>query len=192
MDMFFNNLTRIGDDADVRSQEDLANQAYNQYLLSNYYEQDLVGAAVKGTQYPTVLAGSVAGSAPFGNGSVSTYEELAYADITRLKERIRIEPRPYMTIPYLGRGNGDVDIESELRMGGGSTMHELKSDIQMTEQQYNTIDQYPMEDTLRARMMDTRFCIEEDAEKGWVRGGMNSRETYKQNGTYSESYASRF
>jgi hypothetical protein len=82
--------------------------------------------------------------------------------------RIQLSERPFLTIPYLGRGSCDPVLESNLLQG--DSMSSRKSISTISETNYMDYENYPMMDSLK---QSVGSGIEENA--GWVRGGTPAR-----------------
>ena len=92
--------------------------------------------------------------------------------------------RPFLTVPYMGRGVGNSCTESEL----------LTGDQTGTKRQCNTlseitIDNYftPLVSCLQSNVQNPQNLIPEVAKTGWVRGGVPSRQIVK-NINYSRNF----
>lgn len=80
--------------------------------------------------------------------------------------------RPYMTVPYAGRGPGNVDIETQIQPGestGSKRSCNTLSGI--------TIPNYftPLIDHLAANVQNEKHIVEEAVDPAWVRSGVPSR-----------------
>jgi hypothetical protein len=78
-------------------------------------------------------------------------------------------------VPFLGKGNVDVAVENGLFWG--DTLREKKSTVLMNEKQPIDLENFPLMN--KDRFTDPRRHIEQSAAKDWVRGGVPSREIYK-------------
>ena len=80
--------------------------------------------------------------------------------------------RPYMTVPYAGRGPGNVEIETQIQPGestGSKRSCNTLSGI--------TIPNYftPLIDHLAANVQNEKHIVEEAVDPSWVRSGVPSR-----------------
>lgn len=80
--------------------------------------------------------------------------------------------RPYLTVPYMGRGPGDMNLESQLVPGEATAV----------KRQCNTLSgvsiphQFtPLVDHLEYNVQNPEHIVEEVADDTWVRGGAPSR-----------------
>ena len=175
MDFMFNNISRIGQDSYNHTQEATMNNAQASYSLTNLSGNDQ-GASSLSTKFPTMNMKSTSQVGPYGN-NVDDSSKLLQSKLTNANHRINLQERSYLTVPYLGKGNVDVGLENSLRVG--DTFKEKKSNVQLNEQPCDDIKKYPIHKDIRSSVTNPKQCIEESAVKGWVRGGLPSREIYK-------------
>ena len=95
------------------------------------------------------------------------------SELTNKKGPISLYERPYLTVPYMGRGVGDPCTESSLKEG--ITTQERK--------QCNTLagihlpHQYtPLVDCLASEIQDPVHIVPEVNSQDWIRGGYPSRQ----------------
>ena len=81
--------------------------------------------------------------------------------------------RPFLTVPYLGRGS--VDPTLELQMKEGEPMGEKKSVSTVMSQSFMGYTLYPTDNNMEDRVSNTKNTVEESAMNGWVRGGADTR-----------------
>ena len=86
--------------------------------------------------------------------------------------QIWAQARPFLTVPYMGGGRGNPDVESlllhaeQVRLGKEcGTVTENFFDGQFT----------PMIDMLKKNFQNPKNLIPEVAANGWIRGGIDSR-----------------
>ena len=176
VDFTFNNLSRMGQDEYNYTQDSLANNSHSSYMLTNLYNKDEKKAAQLFTRYPTM---NIKGSNQVGQYGYNVNESSALLNgkLTNMNCKISLQERSYLTIPYLGRGNADVGLENTLKFG--DTLKEKKSISQLNEQEFCDLKKYPLRKELKSSVSDPKKMVEESAVKGWVRGGLPSREIYK-------------
>ena len=87
-------------------------------------------------------------------------------------ENLQLHQRPFLTVPYLGKGPGNVDVESTLKQG--DSVRDRKTTIM--DQEFMDYSKYPLNEDLKARFNDPSKSIEELAMEGWTRGGASTRE----------------
>ena len=176
VDFMFNNLGRIGYDEYNYTQSNTMNNAHSQYMLSNLYKTNDRDATSLLTQYPTMNMKSTSHVGPFGY-NVDDKSKLMNSKLTNLNCKINLQERSYKTVPYLGRGNVDVGLENSLRFG--ETLREKKSKVQIGEKTQCDVKKYPMQKEIKDTVCNPSNLIEESAVNGWIRGGLPSREMYK-------------
>ena len=173
-DFMFNNMGRIGSDVTDNSQRNISNERYSGYILNNHFSNidDTVHFA---TLQPTVNFRGNGGG--FGlSGSVVDNDStlLINANQSREFEKLQLFQRPYLTVPYLGKGSNNPDLESQLLQG--ELTSDKKSISNISGISYIDHNTYPLMDSLKTRMDDAKFSVEELGLDGFVRGGTSSRE----------------
>jgi hypothetical protein len=89
-------------------------------------------------------------------------------------EKLQLFSRPFVTVPYLGRGSVDAVLESQLQQG--EPIHDKKSISTIMDKSFFNYTQFPLDDQMQNRVNDTKNTVEESALTGWVRGGMATRD----------------
>lgn len=86
---------------------------------------------------------------------------------------IRAQARPFLSVPFMGGGRGNPDVESELLHSEVSRMGKACDTVteQFFPQQYT-----PLVPTLQKTIQNPNNLIPEVAASGWIRGGLPSRE----------------
>ena len=176
VDFMFNNISRIGQDTYNHTQEATINNAYASYTLTNFSEKNENKALSLSTKYPTMNMQSTSQLGPYGS-HVDDSSDLLKSKLTNANTRINLQERSYLTVPYLGKGSVDVGLENNLKFG--DTFKEKKSSAQLNEKSYSDLEKFPLHKDLKNDTVNPKKHIEELAVKGWVRGGLPSREIYK-------------
>ena len=173
-DYTFHNTTRIGEDSCDLSQQNIQNAASANYLLSNFRPdcpmKDPIAFA---TSQPSV---NFSGSHQVGIGgcNIDDNSKLHLTDISKPKCRISLYERPFLTVPYLGRGSSNPGLESQLQQG--ELANNRKSINPSSEVCYSNYSQTPMIPSLKATIDNPANLVEGVAAEGWIRGGLPSRE----------------
>ena len=113
----FYQTTRLGDDKTDLSQRTLQNSEFANYILDSFRPSCPMNTAIDfATSQPNV---NFTGSRQLSVGGTNIAEssQLLINDISRTKCRISLLERPYLTIPYLGRGKCDPMLESQMQQG---------------------------------------------------------------------------
>ena len=170
----FDNMSRIGNDNTAIDQRNLQNLNNTNYQTQNYYPYCPMSKAIDfATQQPNV----------FYNGSheggikgceIEANNELKFSHINRPACKISLNARPYLTVPYLGRGLGDPELE--LKIKTGENYNNRKTNNTTMEKCFSDYKNYPLMDDIKDSVTNTKYLIETDAMNGWTRGGMSARE----------------
>ena len=171
----FDQLSRIGNDSTSYTQENILNMNHANYMTYNPYKVDCKSALEFATSQPNIFINGGTYSVGPGGCNIAESTLLEKSVLTNPHIKISLHERPYKTVPYLGKGNVDVTLENSLLWG--DNLREKKSSIQLNEKDLSGLDNYPLMNA--ERMTDSRKHIEADAAKDWVRGGVPSREIYK-------------
>jgi hypothetical protein len=173
----FNNTGRIGADATDKTQQNLANTQYTNYVLTDHFSSNLSDSHVQfATQQPTMNFNGLANGNGIHNAAVDNESTLKLKSTEeRPLEKLQLFSRPYLTVPYLGRGSCDPSLESQLLQGEPVT--EKKSVSTIMEKSFGAYSLYPTDNKMENRVTDASNTIEESAMAGWVRGGKSTRET---------------
>ena len=164
-DFLFNAMGRIGVDS---TQRNLSNTRYAEYTLDGVQNGD--SYVQFATSAPTInFRGTVGGGLP---GSAVDFDSLLMikAEQQRAFEKLQLVQRPFATVPYLGRGAIDPALESQLRQGEAASERKSVSTNSET-----THVEYPIMDSVKDRVTNPNYSVEEAALDGWVRGGQASR-----------------
>ena len=96
--------------------------------------------------------------------------------LTNLNCKINLQERSYKTVLFRS-WKVDVGLENSLRFG--ETLREKKSKVQIGEKTQCDVKKYPMQKEIKDTVCNPSNLIEESAVNGWMRGGLPSREMYK-------------
>ena len=170
----FDNLTRVNEDSAGITERDLQNQGHNNYTTANHVKhragmEEPIGFA---TGQPNIFY-----KGPHGAIDGSTIDDesnlLISSSQTNTKCKLNLQTRRFVSVPYLGRGPHNPDIESKLLQG--SFIDPKKSCKQETEKSYNR-EKTSLVKSVRHSIQNPRYLIESSARKDWVRGGLPSRQ----------------
>ena len=97
---------------------------------------------------------------------------------THPKCRISLQSRPYLTVPYLGKGPGNCDVETKI-LHANQDNH--KKSVQCSsEKSYIPYLHYPLLEPIKQKITNPKHLVEEDASSGWIRGGVSTRDLTRQ------------
>jgi hypothetical protein len=164
-DFIFNQLGNITDDNTDITQRTLQNTHFSNLVLTNYFRDKVSNEQIDFiSQYPALDYTGVIGPA-VGGALVDGESKLFIGtDQERALGKLQLFSRPFLTVPYLGRGSCDPTLESQLLQG--EVVRGKKSVSPLIEQNYSI---YPLPEQVNA--------VEELALGGWNRGGLDTRTT---------------
>ena len=171
-DFQFHNMTSLGDDKNDLSQKTVQNSHASTYMLTNYKTECPMNSAI---DFATQNKLNYEGSHQVGiNGcNVEESNKLLRSTITNPGCRYNLEPRPYTTVPYLGKGIRNPVLSSQLQQGEYTINR--KSTNLINEMDLIDYRQIPMIPSLKATINNPANLVEGVAAEGWVRGGVPSR-----------------
>ncbi len=172
----FNQLGRANNNPVDNSQRNISNSKYATYNLSNYLGNDLNHVKFATQQPIFVPNGLSRGNGLSGNVIDVDSQLLIKTKEERPYDKLQLMQRPYMTVPYLGRGYSNPVLESQLQQG--ETIRGKQSVSTVTEQSFLNYSLYPTDEAMMDRVNNP--SIEESAMSGWVRGGSDTRITTDQ------------
>lgn len=181
----FNNLGSIKYDSTDQSQSNVYNTRFANYTLSSYFGENLSDTHVKfATEQPAVMFnGTFLGRGIGGNViDIDSQLLLNQEQNQRAFEKLSLNSRPYATVPYLGRGSCDANLESQLLQGEFTS--DKKSVSTIMDKPFTDYSQLILDEHMNERVNNTDYTVEENS--GWVRGGsatrdMSTDEYYKKN-----------
>ena len=170
----FYNMNRMEDDKTTQTQRELQNDRFSTYATTNYFSENANDAQIKfATEQPAVVPNSVTGSGVGSENIVNESALIIEKEKARNLGRLNLMQRPFLTVPYLGRGS--VDPSLELQLQEGELFTDKKSTSTIMSQSFMGYTMYPTSKEMEERDSDPRHSIEESALKGWVRGGSDTR-----------------
>lgn len=170
----FNNLGRIGTDLTDNTQKNLYNTRFANYMLSEYQTTHPTQNSIDfATSQPSLMVNGSIGTGI--NGSVIDNDSflMLNTEQARSLEKLQLMPRPFLTVPYLGKGSCDPLLESMLQQG--ELAHDKKSASTMAEQSLMKYAMYPTDSDMEEHVSKPIDA----ALGGWTRGGENSRFSQK-------------
>ena len=181
-DYSFYNMARIGAEEVDNSQRNLSNTRFSGYMLSNYFAEPSMGSHVDfATQQPLMSFSNRSGAGLSGH-LVDTDSLLTIKrENARSLEKLSLNQRPFLTVPFLGRGSCDPLLEAQMMQGENSRDKKSVSTIMTKNFMEHTM--YPVDDEMGKKLGDG--AIQEAALDGWIRGGVLTREMSK-DGAFSK------
>tara|TARA_Y100000591_G_scaffold211852_1_gene183813 strand:- start:171 stop:743 length:573 start_codon:yes stop_codon:yes gene_type:complete len=182
----FDNITRIGDDVCALSERDMQNNNFGSYTTQNYFEKfcGMKQPIQFATKQPNVFYKGGYGIVGAGGCNVDSDSNLRIGSIqTNPKCRIDLHERPFKTVPFLGRGRPQPVKESKLLQG--EYVGDKKSCKNVTEKSFGNLE-VDLVPSLRETIQNPNNLIEGVANKGWIRGGIPSREITRDNDYFTK------
>lgn len=172
----FNNADRIGSDATDQSQTNVYNTKFSNHMLSNYFSDKTSNGHVNfAIKQPAVMFSGITHGSGIHNDAVDVESVLKLkTQQDHAVEKLQLFQRPFVTVPYLGRGSCDPALESKLLQG--EMVADKKSTSTIMDKSFEKYALYPTDQKMENRVKDASNTIEEAALDGWVRGGMSTRE----------------
>lgn len=175
-DYSFYNLGRIGSDAVDNTQRQIANTRMANYTLGNYFNDPSTDSHIQfATTYPRMMFSAVNGGHGLIGSAVDADSKLVLGvEQTRSLEKLNLNTRPFVTVPYLGKGSCDPALELQLLVGENSM--EKKSVGTIMSKSFMDYSMLIPDDQMESRVKDAKHTVQEVAMDGWVRGGIMSRQ----------------
>ena len=169
----FDNISRIGSDNCDLTNKSIQNTKASNYLLENFTAYSpLTGAVNLAMSQPNIfLNGSPCGG--INCNSIDANSSLKFSQISKSKERVVNQERLFSTVPYLGKGPCNVDVEDRL-IGGDLNINRKSADPNSEVSQIDHI-YYPLIPSIESTISNPKNLVEGVAASGWVRGGVPSR-----------------
>jgi hypothetical protein len=178
-DYKFNNMTQINNDECALSQSNVQNTEASNYMVKNFYPAcPMTNAMNFALQQPNIFYN---GSHQVGieGCNIDTNSQLTMSRISKPPCRLNLLERPFVTVPYLGRGRSNVNMESQLQQG--EQFFNSKSTNPSSEVSYINYKNYPLIPEIENTITNPSNLIEGEAAAGWIRGGLPSREFARDN-----------
>lgn len=173
----FDSLTRLGDDTCYISETQKQNTSFGAYSITNHFANNcgLVEPMKFALNQPNVFVNGGFGHTGAGGCNVDSDSMMKIGKVqNRPKGRISLYTRPFVTVPYLGRGALDAVKESQLQQGQAVT--ELKSCSTVSENSFLEYHNYPLIDEIKETISNPVNLVEGAASEGWIQGGIPTRD----------------
>ena len=177
---YFDNLSRIGLDSCSKTQEDLQNVSFCNYMTQNYFQSDCT------MQKPFDVALSNPGvvlNGGYGSGAggcnIDNSSKLLIGTVqTHPRCHIDLYQRPFATVPYLGRGSVNPVLEAQI-LQGEQVIDKRHSVNPLAEKSYLKYSHTPLLSDIQQIHQSRRF--ESEIDPNWSRGGVDTKQ-YGKNG----------
>ena len=172
----FNNTDRIGSDKNDQTQNNVHNTRYANHSLASFFSENTSSQHVNfAVQQPTMTFSGIShGNGLNGNVIDDESNLVIKTEQTKPFEKLQLFQRPFVSVPYLGRGSCDPALEAQLQHG--EVVAGKKSVSTIMDKSFSQYQLYPTDDKMEERVNDAAYTVEEAALDGWVRGGKSTRE----------------
>jgi hypothetical protein len=170
----FQNMSRIGLDNCFTQQRDIENTNYTNYMLENYFASDcsMMKPIELATSQPAMIPSGGYGSGA-GGCNINNSSQLLIGSIqTHPRCRISLLERPFATVPYLGRGNTNPIIESQIQQGEQTITKKSVSSL-------GQISQFSYYPPILGQANQQRMNDYNNALGTTPRSGINSKDMYR-------------
>jgi hypothetical protein len=170
----FYSLDRIENDPTTETQHTIQNTRYANYNILNLFPETPKQSIQFATSQPAVFPNGQSHGSGLGAANIDADSMLLLkTEQQRALGRLNLVQRPFVAVPYLGRGAGDTTLELQLQQGEIATDRKSVSTIMSQSFMGHTF--YPTTPEMEERVTDSRNTVEESALDGWVRGGSLTR-----------------
>lgn len=175
-DYKFNNTGRIGYDMTDNTQQNIQNSRYSSYNTSLFFSDKITDSQLDfvSTQPTMNIYGTALGVGIGGSKIDDDSHLLINTTQERALDKLQLFQRPFVTVPYLGRGSCDPVLESQLLQG--ENVSDKKSITTVMDKSFLGYTMYPTDDKMEERVNNTKNTVEESALNGWIRGGIPTRD----------------
>ena len=171
--------TSLGSDPCYQSTKEEQSVRVGEYNVNNFYS---CGCGAKETEkvamdQPTLIFRDGYGASGMDGCRIDTDSVFKNGTVlTNPKCKQQLFTRPYLTVPFMGRGKGDSCVETPLQTGEDTFQR----------RECNTLSEVtlhnqfmPLITCLKDNVQNAKHLIQEDSKKDWIRGGLPSRQIVK-------------
>lgn len=161
--------TKLRDDSNFIEHRDNADMKIASYYTKNFVDPSTITEVKKtALEQPNILYRPGVGRMSLeGEPNQSILNDANL--LTNLNKIQQLAPRVYNTVPYMGTGGGDLDIDTRLKFTEQSRLTQGRA---CSETEVNRF--VPQLCNIQ-QIQNTKHIIQEDSDKEWVRGGTASR-----------------
>lgn len=172
--------SRLGNDKCEISNSTVQSEYPGKYMVSNYHSCDCAAPNVSEVAYsqPNIYYKDGYGHSSLDGCNIDRDSFMRNGSIITHQGNTpqQLFERPFLTVPYMGRGVGNTCTESELITGDQTSIKRQCNTLAGI-----TINNYftPLVPCLKNNVQNPIHLIPEVAKNGWVRGGVPSRQIIK-------------
>lgn len=173
----------VNDDASYLTEREIQNSKVSNYATTNFRTG---GSHFKSTQsvaytQPGLIVHGGPGVVGVKGYNVDSDTSLRVkAKQTRDPCPVSLQTRPYVTVPYLGRGHTRPGEESLVQQG--VHVSSRKTVTGLSEKTHLEHSQTPLIPSVASKITNPENLVEGVASSGWIRGGIPSREFFRNHG----------
>lgn len=169
-----NEFTRVRDDSCEVSQQIRDSKGPGKYQVTNLVPAQAAASRIEYVN-PTILGREGFG---FNNAMIDQDSRLRNEPTQAGRQRcpLHTQSRPFATVPYMGNGRGNPDIESSLLYSEWARIERPCGTVTETffENQFT-----PLVPHLAAHIQNPSNLVPEVAASGWLRSGLPSRQAVR-------------
>jgi hypothetical protein len=172
----FDNVSRLNDDSCYVSERQIQNTKYANNRLTNYFNDCGLQKPLNfATSQPNIFVNGGYGNSGVNGCNINEDSQMKIGSIqNREKCKISLYTRPFLTVPYLGKGPSNPVKESRLQQG--EYVRNVKSCNTVTEQNFSHLTYTPLLPHVQSEINNPNNLVEEHADEGWIRGGLPTRD----------------
>lgn len=173
----FHSMSTLEDDVCYLTERNIQNMKHGSYLVTNHFKDEcgLKKSLDVATQQPSMYVNGGYNNTGYNGSCVDVDSSLKNGQMmTNDRSRLNLQTRPFVTVPFLGRGPHRPIEEAVLQQGEQNINR--KTNILSSEVSFIPYKNYPLLSNIEKEVQNPRNLVEDSAVKGWVRGGMSSRD----------------
>lgn len=177
--------TNLVSDNCLENERNIQSVQASDYMVSNFRHCNDIGSVLEGSTQNRGLL--VQDGYDVSGHVIDNHSQVRYGAVeSRPKPCQQLFTRPYATVPYMGRGSGNSEIESVLK-SGKQTHHQ--GHVSLEKNQIRTYNNTitPLVPNLKMQVQNPVNLIPYDNDPAWVRGGAPTRQIVKDLDYYERS-----
>jgi hypothetical protein len=178
-DLKLHNQTSLIDDNCLQNERQHQSIEASDYMVSNFHSCDAKLGSVFAVAGENKGVSVVDGYGVSGN-VIADHTKIRVGETeSRPKCSILLQKRPFATVPYMGRGTADPEVEGTVVTGG--ELRKRDHWVALDEQQERTYNNIvtPLVKNLQENIQNPVNLVEEVNDPEWVRGGTPTRQIVK-------------
>lgn len=171
-------LTGLNDDKCFQTETTEQSISASDYMLTNFHscDKNFSNVLTRSTENQGIV---ISDGYDINKKSVAESSKLRVGEYkSRPKHTQQLFTRPYLGVPYMGRGSGNVAVESVLL---SSAITNRNHSVSSKENQERTLNNslVPLVKNLNDNVQNPSNLVEEKVDPKWIRGGVPSRQIVK-------------